>query len=60
MVVLAAEWAKGHGHADWVGQTSKPLYGLVAVATYWPVVIALWCVLYPGDSRALPWADRDE
>jgi hypothetical protein len=57
---LVAEWAKHHRHADWVSDNPKPLYGIVAVATYWPVVIGLWHVLYPDDPRALPWDDQGE
>jgi hypothetical protein len=57
---LVAEWAKHHGHTDWVSDTPKPLYGLVAVATYWPPAIALWHALYPDDPRGLPWDDRGE
>jgi hypothetical protein len=56
---LVALWAKHNGHADWVSETIRPTYVLVAAITYWPPAIALWKAVYPADHRWLPWDDRD-
>jgi hypothetical protein len=53
------EWAKQNGHVDWVDDSTRPLFLLVAFVTFWPAAVAVWCLLYPGDSRALPWDGDD-
>lgn len=50
-------WAAAHGHASW-NEDPRPLSIGIAALTYWPIAIGSWVLLYPGDHRAGPWADR--
>ncbi|GAA2760030.1 hypothetical protein GCM10009872_53910 [Actinopolymorpha rutila] len=57
--VLVHNWAAAHGYRGLL-KGIRPGYPLLAAVFYFPATILLWHLLYPADTRALPWERADE
>jgi hypothetical protein len=56
--LLVRDWVNEQGHTDWTADGPRPLYILVTSVGFWPMGGGIWWLLYPADTRVLPWASK--